>query len=315
MCKTAQTDKKNFKADRAQIACADMHCDTLTACFGSGRGLDDFDGQVNTKRQLVSRIAVQCYAIFTEGKNSAADFESYAAFFFSELGRVNALAPAVCLSDIARARAEGRVAAVLTVENLGFLGGDVSGIARLAERGVKMASLAWNNPNAFTDGENLTRRGERAAEELEAHRIIVDLSHLADGATARMLDLCRRPPVASHSNARAVCPHRRNLPDELIRRIADMGGAIGLNFSRTFLGDGDALQNFYRHFFHVLNVGGEDCVALGSDFDGIIACKEIPDCTAIPRILAGLSGRGVPERIVEKFALGNFLRVFGEVVG
>lgn len=290
-----------------------MHCDSVTACCDEGAKLKSFKGQVSGEKLKKSGCAVQCFAIFTEGKNAAADFEKYTAFYFGEIAR-SGLVKAVCSADIERAMARGATAAVLTVENLGFSGGDASAIPALAERGVRMASLAWNNPNALA-GSTLTPAGESAVEALNAGRIIVDISHLTDGAAERVLSISRAPVVASHSNCRAICDVGRNLTDALIRRVAEGGGVVGLNFSKTFLGDGDAEENFLRHFGHLLSVGGEDVLALGSDFDGILAYPEIADCTAVRRIFGALLRGGIPPRVVEKFALGNFLRVFGEVVG
>lgn len=290
-----------------------MHCDSVTACCDEGARLKSFTGQVSGEKLRKSGCAVQCFAIFTEGKNAAADFEKYTAFYFDEIAR-GGLVEAVCTADITSAMARGETAAVLTVENLGFLRGDAAAIPALAKQGVRMASLAWNNPNAFADS-SLTPAGESAVEALNCGKVIVDISHLSDGAAERVLSISRAPVVASHSNCREICAVGRNLTDALIRRVAEGGGVVGLNFSKTFLGDGDAEENFVRHFRHLLSVGGEDVLALGSDFDGILAYPEIADCTAVRRIFGTLLRCGIPLRTVEKFALGNFLRVFREVVG
>lgn len=313
MRKAAKANKEDIKAHLPQIAYADMHCDSVTACCGEGARLASFSGQVSGQKLLSSGCAVQCFAIFTEGKNSAADFEKYTAFYFDEIRR-GKFYPVFRAADVLAARARGKTGAVLTVENLGFLGGDVSGIFRLATMGVKMASLRWNNPNAFA-AERLTPSGKDAVVALNQSRMIVDISHLPDGAAEEVLDISLQPVVASHSDCRAVCNVARNLPDELIGRIADSGGIVGLNFSRNFLGEGSAVQNFIAHFWRLLNVGGEDVLALGSDFDGIVPYAEIADCTYVPEVFRAVLQSGVPERIVEKFALGNFMRVFEQVVG
>lgn len=313
MRKAAKAHKKDSKNYLPQIAYADMHCDSVTACCGEGECLASFSGQVSAKKLRLSGCAVQCFAIFTEGKNSAADFERYTAFYFDEIKR-GGFYPVSRAADVLAARARGKTGAVLTVENLAFLGGNVDGIATLAAMGVKMASLRWNNPNAFA-GEKLTSVGKDAVGALNQSRIMVDISHLPDGAAEEVLDISSKPVVASHSNCRSVCNVMRNLPDSLIARIADGGGVVGLNFSRTFLGEGSATESFIGHFKHLLNIGGEDVLALGTDFDGIIPYREIADCTYVPKIFESIVQSGVPERIVEKFALGNFLRVFEEVVG
>lgn len=313
MCKTAKARKEDFKTNLPQIAYADMHCDSVTACCDEGAKLKSFSGQVSGAKLKISGCAVQCFAIFTEGKNSAADFEKYTAFYFDRIKK-DGFYPVLNTSDISAAMSYGKVGAVLTVENLGFLNGDVGGICTLKNMGVKMAALAWNNPNAFA-AEELTRQGESAIEALNAGRIIVDISHLSDRAAERVLEISSFPVVASHSNCRKICDVRRNLTDKLIKSIADGGGVIGLNFSSNFLGQGSAIENFINHFNHLLRVGGEDVIALGSDFDGIKTYDEIADCTFLPKIFDALLKSGIPSRIIEKFALANFLRVFEEIVG
>ena len=120
--------------------------------------------------------------------------------------------------------------------------------------------------------------------------------------------------VASHSNAQNVLNVCRNLSDELIKKIADCGGVIGVNFCKDFLGE-PAFGFALKHILHIINTGGEDVVALGSDFDGIPVNPELPDCTAVPKLLRYLEDNGIPAKAVEKIAYKNFFRVFKEVCG
>ncbi|MDE7301529.1 MAG: dipeptidase, partial [Clostridia bacterium] len=130
-----------------------------------------------------------------------------------------------------------------------------------------------------------------------------------------ILELSSAPIVASHSNAAAVCNVARNLTDGQIKKIVDKGGVVGLNFCRDFVGGESAFENLYLHLKHIMNVGGEDCAALGSDFDGIPAYEELSDCTKVQSLLQYFMSRGITPRQIEKLALKNFMRVFEEVVG
>lgn len=311
-----------------RISYIDMHCDSLTA----GRGnLTDESLHVSIGKLARSGAAAQCFAVFTDGDGAAERFAQ-------ALGRYNAameengdrMLPVFCCADLVRARDSDRVGAILTVENLGFIGGDLSAVAKLGAAGVKMCSLVWNNANAlaypnlvckdgipdFTAREErgLTDLGKAAVEELNANRMMIDVSHLSDGGVNDVLALSDAPVVASHSNCFSVCGVSRNLTDGQIRKIADGGGVIGVNFCRDFVGNGEISEAVSRHIRHLVSVGGEDCVALGSDFDGIPTAEGMEDCTRIPAFLGYLHGLFGP-RIAEKFAHSNFVRVFRDVVG
>ena len=314
-----------------KIRYLDLHCDSATESCNAGGGFAAFGGQVNTEKLINSGCAAQCFALFTDGENAAADFERFAAYYNAQIAVDPRFLPVEFFSDIERAEKEGRVAAILTVENIGFLNGDCGGIKRLAAAGVKMASLVWNNANAFAfpnlifkDGvpdfaarekRGLTKAGKEAAEELNSNRIIIDVSHLSDGGVDDLLALSKAPVVASHSNCAAVCNVSRNLTDSQIKKIADRGGVIGLNFCRDFIGGESAFDGLFAHLKHLLDVGGEDVLALGSDFDGIPPYDELYDCTFVQRLLQYFYDRGITEKQLEKLAWGNFCRLFKEVVG
>ncbi|MDE5789113.1 MAG: membrane dipeptidase, partial [Clostridia bacterium] len=235
-----------------QIKYADMHCDTVTVCCDAGGNPDDFRGQINLKKLRESGCSAQCFAIFTEGKNSAADFERYAAFYRAQFINSPLILPVQSCSDLEKAQNEGKIAAILTVENLGFTGGDLSVIPDLKKLGVHMASLVWNNANCFAypnlifeggkplfaarEERGLTALGKDAVRALNDNKIIVDISHLSDGGVEDVLDLSTAPIVASHSNCAAVCGVCRNLTDGQLKKIAESGGVAGLNFCRDFVG-------------------------------------------------------------------------------
>ncbi len=309
----------------------DLHCDSVTACCKSGESFSRFSGQVNAEKLKGADCLAQCFAIFTEGENAAEDFNKFLAFYYALLKENPSLTPAYCLADVLKAENSGKIAAILTVENSGFLNGDISGFSHLANAGVKMLSLVWNYANEFAhpnlvwngnvpdfaarEKRGLTSAGKAAVEELNRLKIIIDISHLSDGGVDDVLALSSAPIVASHSNAFSVCPVSRNLPDAQLKKLADKGGVTGLNYCKDFVGGDDVFASLLSHYKHIVNVAGEDAVSLGSDFDGIPRYKQMDDCTCVSKLLRYFYENGVSEKQLEKLAYSNFLRVFGEVVG
>ena len=308
----------------------DLHCDTLTVCCDSGQSIIKNNLQADVERLIKSGSIAQCFAIFTEGTSAPQDFETYLSFYLKELdNNPDKILPVTSSQNLKKCVSSGILGGILTVENLSFIGDDLSKIARLSKGGVKMASLVWNNENllaspnlSFKDGmpqfserckKGLTDLGRQAVEELDKNKIIVDISHLSDGGAEDILKNRKIPVVASHSNAEKVCGVCRNLTDGLIKQIADCGGVIGVNYCMDFLG-GETFESVARHISHIINIGGTDCIALGSDFDGIPAPADLEDCSKIERLSEFLEGR-IGITALEKLAHLNFERVFKEVCG
>lgn len=315
----------------ANLFYADMHCDTITSCLNRGQELSSFSGHINTVKLHSAGCAAQCFAIFTDGENAEKDFFSALAFYRRSLkSNTEILHPALASSDLETARRQNKTASVLTVENLAFLGGDVTKIPSLRRAGVRMASLVWNHPNQFAypnliwnggapqfgrrEKRGLTRSGKEAVAALADSKIVIDVSHLSDGGVEDILSMVKTPVVASHSNCAAVKNVSRNLTDGQIKKIADHGGVVGVNFCADFVGD-DLLPCLLAHIKRIISVGGEDAAAIGSDFDGIPTPRGMESCEKIPFLFDYLTRGGVSRRAAEKFAYGNFARVFREVVG
>ncbi len=131
----------------------------------------------------------------------------------------------------------------------------------------------------------------------------------------------KKPFVASHSDARSVCRAVRNLTDDMIRTLAEKGGVTGLNYCADFLEDGvpgmpneGTIEAIVRHAKHIVNVGGEDCLGLGSDFDGIPTHAELTGADKLPLLDSALSKAGFTQRQREKIFSENVLRVYREIL-
>lgn len=314
-----------------KIKYSDLHCDSVTVSCNAGGNFSAFKGQVNLQKLKNSGCEAQCFALFTEGENAAEDFERFAAYYNAQIAVDPLILPVERYFDIQKAADSGKIAAILTVENMGFLKGDTGGIKKLSKAGVKMASLVWNSANelaypnlifksglpdfAARETRGLTELGKAAVKELNANKIIIDISHLSDGGAEDVLSLSTAPVVASHSNCAGVHNVSRNLTDGQIKKIADKGGVVGLNYCYDFIGGDSAFERLFAHYKHLVKVGGENLPAIGSDFDGIPPYDELADCEKVPELLNFFESRGVKSGALEKLARLNFYRVFKEVVG
>ena len=211
---------------------------------------------------------------------------------------------------------DGKFGAVLTVEGGAVLAGQLERVKTIRDAGVRMLTLTWNGPNELGSGHDsamgLTACGREAVAELERCGILVDVSHLNDRGFEDLLSVAKKPFVASHSNARAVCGHRRNLPDAFIREIAARGGLIGLNYSRDFLSDSGrgSLDDLYRHVCRFLELDAGNCLALGSDFDGTDVHPDLDSVEKSLSICNYLTGHGIPEDTADGILFGNAWRFF-----
>lgn len=283
-------------------ALIDLHCDTLTRPEG-GDTLDLPGGHFSLSAIPEGVNWCQCCAIFIpdelKGPQAVSYYEAHRDSFYRQMEALSEKAlPCRTAADIEAAWAQGKTAAVLTVENGSALAGRLERVEALARDGVRMMTLTWNGENELGSGNGtdhgLSDFGREAVRELERAGIVIDVSHLNDRGFDDLLKVAQKPFAASHSNARSVCGHKRNLTDGQIREMVSRECLIGLNYYNSFLredGRPGSLDDLYRHVEHFLALGAENCLALGSDFDG----ADLPPCLDSPAKSAGLS-RYFPER-------------------
>jgi membrane dipeptidase len=182
---------------------------------------------------------------------------------------------------------------------------------------LSSSSLGKTSAPSFGRQTPLSSGGREYVEALNEKRIFVDLAHISAAGFWQALDAHRAdlPPLVTHTGVAGVHPHWRNLDDSQIRAIAERGGVIGIMYHSEFLGDpfwGGKLETVVRHLAHLRDVGGSDCLALGSDWDGaIITPRDMPTCLELPRLADALLSAGFTRDDVRKTLGGNFLRVLG----
>lgn len=213
--------------------------------------------------------------------------------------------------------------AILSIEEGAVFEGNPQMVSYYRQWGVHMATLTWNfendlaYPNSFNKDlmkRGLKKKGFEIIEAMEAEKMLLDVSHLNDGGISDALQCARRPVIASHSNCRSLCAHSRNLSDEQIRGIADTGGVVGLNFLPSFVEEGENPRTTYngltQHLLHLYQTGGEDVVAMGSDFDGIEGDVEPADVSQMQNFVDFIQkNTTLSERIIDKAFSLNALRV------
>ena len=327
----------------------DLHCDTLYRLLGredtAGEpAVEAFakdGGMLDLAKMRAGDYLLQCFACFVGLEESPdpllsalreADlFHRLLAAYPDDLVWVKSAA------DIDKLGEDGRIGAMLTIEEGAVCRDDLAILRDFYRLGVRMMTLTWNHqnglgsPNITPDynedtwpvkdpgAPGLTGVGREFVAEMERLHMIVDVAHLSDAGIRDLLAIATRPFAASHSNARACCPHLRNLPDELLRAMGEKGCLIGLNYCPAFLDDTPdrkhcvgSVAQMARHAKYILNLAGEDALALGSDFDGIGGELEITGAQDLPLLAEGLVNEGIPARVVEKIFYKNARRFFRE---
>lgn len=149
-------------------------------------------------------------------------------------------------------------------------------------------------PTAGTPDRGLSPLGADFLRQLEACHICPDVSHISDPGFWDVVRLARGPVVATHSNSRALCPHRRNLTDDMFRAIRDSGGVVGLNLYRPFVGPAGTMEELVAHVEHFLELGGEKALCLGGDLDGCgTLAAGMQGVQDMPRLWAGPGSPGL----------------------
>ncbi len=243
-------------------------------------------------------------------------------FFEEEVERLTGeMVIARSAEDILRAKQEGKLAAILVVENSDGLEGSLNVLRMLHCVGVRSIGLT-HNPRSWAadgnaeaeNGSGLTRFGRRLVEEMNRLGMLVDVSHINERGFWDVMAVSRRPVIASHSDCKGVCDHPRNLDDKQIVALANNGGVMGVTFVPAFVdAQVPSLERLLDHIDYAVNLAGADHVGIGSDFDG--GGTAIKDATEFPRITEGLLGRGYGEGDVRKILGENHLRVLREAIG
>ncbi len=227
--------------------------------------------------------------------------------------------------DLDRLEEQPCVRSVLSIEGGEAVAGSYFVLDILHLLGVRIVTLLWNKENEIgypaveleSAQKKLKPFGRECIEYLNRKGVAVDVSHLNKAGFWDVMERSSKPVMASHSNVQALCPHPRNLDDEQIKALIKSNGFIGLNFYPMFLTQNDVctVDDIVRHAIHILDLGGEDILGFGSDFDGILCTPEgIGGAQDFPIIAQALERTGIKASLIEKICCRNLQRYLSQVL-
>ena len=314
----------------------DMHCDTLSYLM-SDKSISLRENALCIDIQKMRRAGsmAQVFACFIHkenfpGEGGYDDAYSYALNMlergknaFTEVSDEMKLIQNY--EELMQCSAHKKIGAILTIEEGGILNGRMKRLEELYKKGIRLITLTWNYENCIgypnsRDFEIMNKGlkpfGMEVIDSMNDLGMIVDVSHLSDGGFWDVIKHSRKPVVASHSNARSICNHPRNLSDEMIRELSRQGGVAGLNLYPYFLHKSGktTVEQMAEHVVHMYAIGGEDVIAVGTDFDGYDEGEsEVTHMGQMELVFEAIKKRGFSERQMEKFWHGNVLRVLREL--
>lgn len=266
----------------------DCHCDTLTELYNKNAPLYENEQHFDIKRQIALGGGLQFCAIYVP--TEVFRYQGGLRYTLCLLDKYNHELKKLHESgiDVLQVRTaedagnvlKHKAATLLAIEEGGAIDGSLEALRCLYELGVRAMTLTWSNRNDIADGINeeatgsgLTLFGKQVVAEMNRLGMLVDVSHISTAGFWSVIETSTKPIIATHSNAKSLCSHPRNLNDEQIKALAQNGGLAGITFAGQFLEEdwrNACIESVYKHIDYMLNlIGNDDHIGFGSDFDGI----------------------------------------------
>lgn len=266
----------------------DCHCDTLTELYNKNASLYENEQHFDIKRQIALGGGLQFCAIYVP--TEVFRYQGGLRYTLCLLDKYNQEIKKLHESgiDVLQVRTaedagnvlKHKAATLLAIEEGGAIDGSLEALRCLYELGVRAMTLTWSNRNDIADGINeeatgsgLTLFGKQVVAEMNRLGMLVDVSHISTAGFWSVIETSTKPIIATHSNAKSLCSHPRNLNDEQIKALAQNGGLAGITFAGQFLEEdwrNACIESVYKHIDYMLNlIGNDDHIGFGSDFDGI----------------------------------------------
>lgn len=362
-CSTSEAPESGDATQPVLPHVIDLHCDT-PMLFHAGSydlGARNDRGQVDIPRMRDGGVTAVFFSVYTSPtRNTELEAVQKALEIIDSVHRnvdlhSDDLALAVSSEEIRALRGSGRIAILIGIEGGHMINSSLAVLRSLYALGGRYLTLThskdtpWAGSSGSDSDTGLTDFGREVVAEMNRLGMMVDVSHVSDRTFWDVVDSSKAPIIASHSSARALASHKRNMTDEMIRATADSGGVVHINYYNVFLDDGyvqrsrqweaenpdtgggedrdarteaklaaigrTSIDTLLDHFEHSVRVGGIEAVGMGSDFDGVDG--ELPegveDIAMIPNIASGLVRRGFSTGDIEKILGRNSLRVFHDV--
>lgn len=301
----------------------DAHCDTISRLVKSCSSDDLFQnsGHVDLLRSERYDARVQIFALFADDESPCKEqFMQQYSYFIKQLGKYGKkISLCRCSHDIEKALNMKKTAALLSVEGAEMLDCDIDCLKEAYTAGVRAINITWNRANLLCGScseesqRGLSERGKIFVDECTRLGIMIDVSHLSEKGFWDIAERISDPFIASHSNSAAVFKHKRNLSDEQFKAIVEHSGVVGINLYTDFLGD-NSLESVVRHILHFLELGGENSISIGADFDG---CDKLPcgidGVEDMRKLYYALIDAGISVKIVNRIFFENMMEVVRKV--
>ena len=308
----------------------DLHCDTILRMMEdpANIGLRQNNFSIDIEKLKKAGSIAQFFAMFVCLEQTDDPLQTCLDMidkFYLEMDKNKSdISAAKSFADLSANINDNKISAFLTIEEGGVLKGKIENLRNVYRLGVRLITLTWNYaneigfPNCKPEfcQKGLTEFGFRVVEEMNRLGMIIDVSHLSDGGFYDVARLSTKPFVASHSDARSVKGHTRNLTDDMIKVLSQKGGVTGINYEKAFLSDKpmSTVEDMAAHIKHIKNVGGIDVISLGSDFDGISPENELGNIGEIYKLIDELKKNKFTDDEIDKICSKNALRVIKDVL-
>lgn len=304
----------------------DLHCDTSSRLLYENLRLNRSICKVDIEKLKKAEAKAQVFANFIELDSVKDPYKEFKRMYNNLINEIdknsNDIVVVRNLKDLEEANNCNKIGAFLAIEEGEVLQGKIERVKEMHDLGIRFITLTWNfknsigypNYNFEYKDKGLTNKGKEIVLEMENVGIIPDCSHLSDGGFYDLLNICKKPFVATHSNSRTITNHPRNLTDDMIVKLANKGGVMGLNFCSDFLGNSkiSTIDEMIKHIKYIRNIGGTDILALGTDYDGIENEVEIKNMGEINILAERLLKEGIGSSEIDKIFYKNVERVIKE---
>ncbi len=305
----------------------DAHCDTVQKLCDFGGNIVDNNYQIDLSRLMLYDGYIQIFAAFIDKESDALPpFERCNQLidrYIYEIARAyNKIAHCLDSEDIESALNKGKIASLLSIEGGEALNNNIYNLHYFYGRGVRAMTLTWNYTNDISGGigdkkgGGLTDFGKSVVSEMNKLGMLIDVSHISEKGFWDVIETTEKPIAATHSNAKKLCPHPRNLTDEQICAIIKNGGCIGINLYAEFVGGGKcSIKDVINHIEHILALGGENNIGLGCDFDGMSSLPDgIQGVQDIYKLFDEMQRVGYADLMIKKIAADNFLNLCKKIL-
>ena len=323
----------------------DMHCDTVMELMKGETNLRESKNMIDLKKMQEGDYMLQCFAMFVPyvSRNNE---ENYSPFevcnkmidkYYIEIEKnKDLISPVFKYEDIIENIKNNKMSALLTIEEGGVCLGNIEFLRNFYRLGVRMLCLTWNFKNEIASPnidyfkidrehikkygvsanteDGLTEFGIEVIKEMNRLGMVIDCSHLGDKGFYDVIKYSTKPIVCSHSCSRTVCDHVRNMTDDMLFKLKENGGVVGINYCKSFItkdGSFASIKDVVKHIVYIRDLIGIDYIGLGSDFDGIGNSDiELKDASMMPLLIDELKLQGFSEEDIDKICYKNVLRVF-----